>query len=105
MITVKQESVLLKKIKSLSELEFDGLFREIAQHMHCNNWVHIAESNFNLDELKEDYVELERSFNRLEQKLDDMQDKCNTAWNDLSNLEIIDDDLQKDIDKIMDLLS
>lgn len=46
MITVKQESKLLEKIKSMTELEFTTFFEELADHIEKQNWEHIVERHF-----------------------------------------------------------
>lgn len=106
MITTKQESVLIKKIKSLTELELQSLFEELADHIRKNNLSEVIQRALDIDNLREEYDVLERNFNELEEERDDLSDRMRTAWSMLSELEIdpLDDELQKEIDKISDYL-
>lgn len=103
MITLKQESILLKKLKQLSELEMDGLLKELAEHLAKNSMAHLMDNRFRdfqgeLDELQEEY-------NDLEELHDDAKSYAQKAVSILENLENIDDDIQKDIDKTINLLN
>lgn len=105
MITAKQESVLLKKIKSLTELEFSALLTEMAEHMRKNSWEHIIDECFDIDSHEEEIREAERELESMEEEKDVLVDKIDRAITLIDNLEIIDDDLQAEIDKIRDELS
>lgn len=105
MITAKQESVLLKKIKSLTELEFSALLKEMSEHIRKNNWEHIIDECFDIDTHEEELEDLQRDFDSATDEKDDLSAKIYKAIDMLDELEIIDDDLQKEVDKIKDELS
>lgn len=97
--------MLLKKIKSLTELEFSSLLKEMSDHIYKNRWSHIIDECFDIDTHEEELEELQRDFETATDEKDDLEDKIYKAVDMLDELEIIDDDLQKEVDKIKDVLS
>lgn len=77
----------------------------MSDHIHRNNWDHIIDECFDIDTHEEELEDLQRDFNSATDEKDDLNDKINTAFHALDDLEIIDDDLQKEVDKIKDMLS
>lgn len=69
MITVKQESKLLEKIKSMTELEFVTFFEELSDHIKKHNWDHVVKSRFGKEEeLEEEIQSLESSLEESEKE-------------------------------------
>lgn len=66
MITVKQESKLLEKIKSMTELEFVTFFEELSEHITKNQWHHIVTERFFKDEISYEEQELHDKIEQLE---------------------------------------
>jgi uncharacterized protein YPO0396 len=105
MITVKQEFVLLKKLKSLSEIEFTGLLQELVEHISKNNWHHIIHNVFyEANDLKMEIGSLEDELDSANDEVTDLKEMIREARSALDKLEIIDDDLQVAVDKIIDIL-
>lgn len=70
MITLKQESVLLGELRSLTELEFSALFSEMATHINSNGWSHI---------IKMHYPDYENEFENMQEDRDDWRSRAKTA--------------------------
>lgn len=105
MITIKQESVLIKKIKSLTELEFDSLMDEVAQHVYANKWHHVVKANF-ADPYQEEEIEnLQEELDEMTKEKDNGIDYMWEAVEILQNIETLEDDVQKAIDKAIKILS
>lgn len=105
MISLKQESVLLKKIKSLTELEFSALLKEMSDHIYKNHWSHIIDECFEIDDHEEEIAEMERELESITEEKDVLVDKIDKAITLIDDLEIMDDELQAEVDKIRDELS
>ena len=106
MITLKQESTLLKKLKSLTELELRGVLEELADHVRKNNFEEMVEEVFDLYDLKGEVRSLKGEVRSLELDVDELEiekDRLETrikdALNILEDIENIDDDVQAAIDK------
>lgn len=105
MITAKQESVLLKKIKSLTELEFSALLTEMAEHIRKNNWEHIIDECFDIDDYSGEIEDLQGDNESMRDELDDFKSERREVLDILEGIENIDDDVQKEIDKAIEILS
>jgi chromosome segregation ATPase len=107
MITLKQESALLKKLKSLTELELEALVAELKPHIDGSRMHHVfrpLSCDEDTDELNEQIDSLTNELSDMESDWDDYRCRCEDAKHALDNLEIYDDDLQKEIDKISEML-
>lgn len=103
MMTIKQESILLKKLKALSELEMDGLLKELAEHLAKNSMAHLLDNRFR--DFQGEIDKLQEEYNEIEELHDDAKSFAQQAVSILEDLENIDDDVQKDIDKAINLLN
>lgn len=99
MITLKQESTLLKKLKSLTELELRGVLEELADHVRKNNFEEMVEEVFDLRDLGREVRSLELEIDELEIEKDRLETRIMDALNILEDIENIDDDVQVAIDK------
>lgn len=104
MITIKQESVLLKKLKSLTELELVCVFEELADHIQKNRLTEAVQVALDLDDLRSEIDSLERDVEDAQEEASDWESKCQHAQNALSDIENLDDDLQKELDRIINML-
>lgn len=80
MITVKQQSKLMERIKSLSELELDSFFKELSEHLRKSEYSHLIDRHFEnpdlqgkINDLEENRDELEKENEEAEEKLSDIQ--------------------------------
>lgn len=79
MLTVKNESSLLEQIKTMSELEFSAFLKSLSEHIHKNNWEHIIDECFDIED-QTDRIE------ELEDKLQDTKEKLRDANGKLSEI-------------------
>lgn len=105
MINIKQEWILIKKIQSLTELEFSSLLKEMAEHMRRNKWEHMIDDCFDIDNNEEELEELQRDFDEATEEKDRLIDLAYSAIIILDGIETLDDDAQKEIDKAIDILT
>lgn len=105
MITLKQESVLIKKLKSLTELELISVLDELAEHIYKNNLSDAVEQALDVHDLKGDIRSLERDIEELQEDISELKNKMREADDVLQDIENLDDDVQKEIDKAIDLLN
>lgn len=102
MITVKQESKLLERIKTLSELEFSALLKEMADHIGKNHWEHIIDECFEIETFADELEEMEDERNYLQHKLEEIDLICESV----EDVEEFEDDgfekLSSAINKIRD---
>lgn len=66
MITVKQESKLLEKIKSMTELEFVTFFEELGDHIEFEGWQHVIKKYYNADDFEHQIEDLNETIETLE---------------------------------------
>jgi len=105
MMTLKQESVLVKKLKSLTELELQAVFEELYDHIVKNRMYPMVESVFQLNNLTEEINNLEDELEEVKEKRSELQSMCERAAILLENIEEIDDEVQKELDKAIEILN
>lgn len=79
MITLRQEEKLIDRLKSLSEIELQGVIDELVNHICKNNMEHILTSAFYSDEirvLENENEKLQDKCYRLEDKLQEIKNLC-----------------------------
>lgn len=99
MVTLKQESILLKKLKGLTELELHSLFEEFAEHVHKNNLEEAVRQALDLNDLRSEIASLEDDIEDEQEENRGYRSKCRRASGILEAIENLDDDIQKEIDR------
>lgn len=99
MINIKQESILIKKLKSLTELELVSVFEELADHISKNRLSEAVQQALDIEDLRKDVASLENDVEELEDDKKDLENKIDDAREILEGIETLDDDAQKEIDK------
>jgi peptidoglycan hydrolase CwlO-like protein len=74
MLTVKQHERLIDKIKTLSEIELDGLLKDIVEHLQNNKLNHLLFSAYGLEDLSDEVDELQERVSELEEERDELKD-------------------------------
>jgi hypothetical protein len=105
MITLKQESVLVKKLKSLTELELQAVFEELYDHIVSNRMYPMVETVFQLPDLTNEISDLENELEEVREERSDFKSMCERACTVLDLIENIDDEVQKGLDKAIQILS
>lgn len=96
MLTLKQETVLIDRIKSLSELELDSLLKEIGQHLRKNNLEHLIDNSFDIETFEDELREAEDRIEELEDYQSKLED-INRIADDLKDT----DELQEDAYEVL----
>lgn len=68
MITAHEETQLLNKLKSLSEIELQSILPEFSEHLRKNNMLHLFiddDSKEELEDLREALRDIKRTINEL----------------------------------------
>jgi peptidoglycan hydrolase CwlO-like protein len=73
MITAQHQQLLVETIRSLSEIELDDLFKEVADHCRKNNLAHLLENHFDVEDLQSQVDELEEKVDKLEDENSDLE--------------------------------
>lgn len=104
MITIKQESALIKKLKSLTEIELVTVFEELRDHLHKNGLIDAVQNALDLEDRESEIESLERDVEIAQEEALEWEIKCMQAQNILNDIEELDDDIQKQIDKAISIL-
>lgn len=96
MITVKQESKLLEKIKSMTELELYGFWEQLYDYMEQEKMLHVVEQVFRLED-REDEID------KLKDELSDMEEERDDKVMDLATIDSICDEVDLDDTEVSDL--
>lgn len=99
MITLKQESVLLKKLKSLTELELISVLQEFSDHIRKKNLSDAVQQALDVDDLRSELKSLERDIEDLEEDKEELESRMQHAISILEDIENLDDDVEKLIKK------
>lgn len=92
MITAQHQQLLVETIRSLSELELDDLFREVADHCRKNHLSHLLENHFDVEDLQSQVDELEEKVDKLQDDNSDLErDKDNLETKISEAVDILDD--------------
>lgn len=109
MITLKQESTLIKKLKSLTEMELQIVFEELSEHIHKNYWGDMVQSALGVrsieDDLRYEIKDLEYDKGELERDKDELEDKISDALDILNGIEDLDEETEKQVNKVINILS
>lgn len=105
MITVKQESILIKKLKSLTEIELIAVFEELAEHIYKYNMEEGVRQALDVHNYRGDIESLEGDLEDEREEKYEYKSKCERATEVLEDIENLDDDIQKQIDEAIKILS
>lgn len=75
MLTIRQHEKLIDRVAGLSELELDGLLKDIAYHLRKNNLRHLIDNAFQPDDYEENIADLESDLNEMEDERNDLKEK------------------------------
>lgn len=87
MLTLKQETVLIERIKKLSELELDGLLKQIGEHLRKNNLEHLIDNSFDI-ETHEDEL---NDANNVIEELESSMGKIHSITMDVEDIDELDE--------------
>lgn len=109
MITLKQESTLIESLKSLTELELQSVFEELAGHIYKYNLSEAVQQALDVHDFRSEILELEDDIENLKEDKYDYKSKCERAVDALEDLEEslknIKSDFYKDVKIIIEILS
>ncbi len=100
MIAVRQQEKLIERIASLSELELDGLLREVAQHLRKNNLEHLINNSFQMEDYTEEIEKLEESLADAERENDEKEDKLREIENICDDVDYLEEFEEGAFDKL-----
>lgn len=101
MVTVLQQSRIMDKIKSMSELELSGLIDEIRTHCDKNKMSHLFHDD-QVQDLEHELENAEEELNSMEREKDNLVDRIDDIMTALYNFDTMasEAEMQKAIDKM-----
>lgn len=106
MITIKQQEKLLGRIKTLSELELEAVFKEICEHLQRNDMRHIIKNVIDPDDFESEAEELTDTLSDMENERDEKIDDLSTIDSICDEAEGIEDfeDPEKQIEELKSII-
>jgi len=104
MITIKQESKILDRVKSMSELEFSSFLSELSQHIRKNKWEHVINECFEIETFEAGNSELQEELEDMTKEKDDMVDILSKISDLCDEADEFDDDIYEVIEEIKKLV-
>ncbi len=100
MLTLKTETRILSKLKSLTELELGALMEELREHLVKNKMSHVLESE-DVPKLYRQIEELQDELSDMESERDDLRQKCDDAACELDSIDLQDETADEQIESIV----
>lgn len=72
---------LIDQIKTLSELDFSALLREMAEHIRREKWEHIIDDCFDIETYEDELDEVKEELKSIRQKYSESNDTLNQIRN------------------------